>query len=181
VSLIYMSELTYSVALGLAFIHLAFDTKHAGVFGIISRIMSTHPAIFGRVIREALSSWLRNEDIKRAKASKITDEDDGITSKSQKIGRLLSAVFKPHEGLDKAAFAQIAVDYLVLAHHPEIGEDAQVSWIALVQSLGLDPATLAFDHKEHILNVLWAAAGAPPEVRQTSCLSLKLTPGRKIR
>jgi len=163
----------------LAFIHLAFDTKHAGVFGTISRMMSTHPAIFGRIIREALSTWLRNEDIKRAKASKITDEDDGITSKSQKIGRLLSAVFKPHEGLDRAVFAQIAVDYLVLTHHPEIGEDAQVSWIGLVQSLGLDPATLAFDHKERILEVLWTAASAPPQVRQATLL--RLTPGRKVR
>lgn len=163
----------------MAFIHLAFDTKHAGVFGTISRMMSTHPAIFGRIIREALSTWLRNEDIKRAKASKITDEDDGITSKSQKIGRLLSAVFKPHEGLDRAVFAQIAVDYLVLTHHPEIGEDAQVSWIGLVQSLGLDPATLAFDHKERILEVLWTAASAPPQVRQATLL--RLTPGRKVR
>jgi len=127
--------------------------------------MSQQPLAMGQIIRDALSAWLRHEDEKRAKATKLYDEDEIVTSKSQKIGRLLSAVFKPQEGLNKAVFSELAVDYLVLAHHPEIGEDAQVSWISLIQNLGLDPATIAFEQEEKVLKALWTAASAPPEVR----------------
>lgn len=141
--------------------HLAFDAKLPEVFTVVSSTVARNPA-FGTVIQESLSTWLRNEDEKRAKAVRSAEDDEGVSSKSQKIGRLLSAVFKPQDGLDKSVLAELTVDFLVLAHHPEIGEDAQVSWISLVQSVGLDPATVVFDHRERVLENLWDAAGTPP-------------------
>ena len=152
------------VALGLAFIHLAFDTKNQQIFPVVSRIMTKQPMIMGHIVRDALAAWLKHEDEKRAKATKVYDEDEIVASKSQKIGRLLSAIFKPQDDLDKAVFSELAVDYLVLTHHPEIGEDAQVSWISLFQNLGLDPATILFEQQEKVLSSLWTAASAPPEV-----------------
>jgi hypothetical protein len=153
----------------LAFIHLAFETKSPLVFSVAASIVARRPLLFGRIIREALSAWLSAEDERRAKANKILDEDEGVTSKSQKIGRLLSAIFKQHESVDKATYAELSVEYIVLAHHPEIGEDAQVSWISLTQGVGLDPSTVVFDHREKVLDTLWQAAGTPPSV---SCHTL---------
>lgn len=141
--------------------------------------MSQQPLVMGQIIRDALSAWLKSEDEKRAKATKVFDEDEIITSKSQKIGRLLSAVFKPQENLNKIVIAEVAVDFLVLAHHPEIGEDAQVSWISLVQNLGLDPATIAFEQQEKVLDALWTAASAPPDVR-VFCLRNTLLTSRML-
>lgn len=153
-----------SIMLGSAFLHLAFETKSPKVFEVVSSVTKQQPLLFGRVIRESLSAWLRAEDEKRAKVTKLSEEDEGVTPKSQKIGRLLAAVFKADDEVDKNVWAELAVEFLVVAHHPEIGEDAQVSWISLVQGVGLDPATVLFDHKEKVLEALWENAGTPPVV-----------------
>ena len=127
--------------------------------------MAKQPKVMGQITREALTSWLKTEDVRRAaRQIKISEDDDGITSKSQKIGRLLSAIFKAYPGVDTAIYEALAIDYLVLAHHPEIGEGCQTSWIALVQNLGLDPVVVAVDQQERILKALWKAAAAPPTV-----------------
>jgi hypothetical protein len=152
-------------------IHVAFDTKNADLrrqaYAVPTRIMQKQPKIFSRLMRDALISWIRTQDdLQAARVPKAASEDDEpVTSRSKDIGRLLSALFSPTVKIDKGLLADMAVDYLVLAHHPEISEETQTSWIGLVQGAGLDPAILAVDKKDRILKAIWTAAGVPPEVR----------------
>lgn len=150
------------LATGLAFLHLALESKASEIRrstgGVLSELAKSHPRVTSHVIRDALANWLQKQDTK-SKAKKV-DEDEVVESKSRDIGKVLSAVFQ--QSSDKSAIEDVAVDFVVLAHHPDIGEDAQVSWIVLVQSLGLDPATVAFDKRELILERLWSAASTPP-------------------
>ena len=150
------------LATGLAFLHLALDSKSSEIrrstVGVLAKLAKSHPRVTSHVIRDALADWLQKQNTK-AKAKKV-DEDEVVESKSRDIGKVLSAVFQ--QSGDKAALEDIAVDFVVLAHHPDIGENAQASWIVLVQSLGLDPATVAFDKRELILERLWSAASTPP-------------------
>lgn len=150
------------LATGLALIHLAFESKHSDIrrltASVIADLAKAHPRIVSHVVRDSLASWLQRQDTK-AKTKKV-DEDEVVESKSRDIGKLLSAVFQVSD--DKSVNEDIAVDFVVLAHHPEINEDAQVSWIALVQSLNLDPATVALDKREVIFERLWSAASTSP-------------------
>lgn len=159
-------------AVGLALVHLAFEPRDADVrrlaFNLPSKLMRLQPKLCARIYREALQSWLKTEDEKRktVKAKSVEDEVV-VSSKSNYIGRLLSSVFVADETSDRGVLQDMAVDYLVLAHHPEITESAQTSWIGLVQSVGLDPATIAAEKRDRISKLLWSTASAPPEV----CLS----------
>ena len=158
-----------STAVGLVFIHLAFDSKASEVRreakNRISHIMQYHPRPLSRLIREGLASWLGAHDNKAVAKSKLLSDEDGIiNSKSRDIGQLLSAVFAPNLTATKSVLEDIGIDYLILAHHPEINEEAQTSWIGLVQSLRMDPAMIASENKEKILKSLWDAAGVPPQV-----------------
>jgi hypothetical protein len=132
---------------GLAFIYLAFETKNSDCFTVITDLMQKEPRITGRIIHDGLVAWLRT--------------DRGDETKSQHMSRLLHAVFNG----DKAVLADLAVDFLVVAHHPEVS--AEVSWVTLVQGAGLDPATIAAEQSTRILESLWATAGAPPVVRHS--------------
>ena len=155
------------LAVGSTLIHLAFESKSSEVRRItttsISDLAKAHPRLISHLIRDSLRHWLQVQDARAPKVRKA-DEEEIVESKSRDIGKLLSAVFHHSNtsNTDKAICEDIAVDYIVLAHHPEINEDAQVSWIALVQSLGLDPATVAVDKRTKILESLWDAASAPP-------------------
>lgn len=150
------------LAVGLALIHLSFESKSSEMrrttAAAVAELAKGHPRSISHVMRDALAVWLQRQD-KKFKAKKV-DEEEVVESKSREIGKLLSSVFQANN--DKSAAEDIAVDFVVLAHHPEIGEDAQVSWIALVQSLNLDPATVAFEKRETILERLWQAASIPP-------------------
>jgi len=150
---------------------LTFETKDSilrrEAYGVISAIMKVQPKLMGRIMREALIVWLKAHDEQaKSKPKPVSDEDEVILSRSRDIGRLLSAIFAPSPNADNAVLEDIAIDFLVLAHHPEISEDAQTSWIGLVQNLGLDPATIVAEHQGKILKSLWDAAGAPPQVRR---------------
>jgi hypothetical protein len=155
------------LAVGMTLIQLAFESKSSEIrrttTTAIADLAKTYPLLVSHLIRDSLSNWLQLQDARAPKIRKA-DEEEVVESKSRDIGKLLSAVFQhPHTSTtDKAICEDIAVDFIVLAHHPEIGEDAQVSWIALVQSLGLDPATVAIDKRVRIQEVLWDSASAPP-------------------
>ncbi|WWD10197.1 hypothetical protein V865_008331 [Kwoniella europaea PYCC6329] len=157
------------IAIGLTFIHLALESKSTAIrretLSVVSSLVKKSPKQVSRIFREALKSWLRSHDERKA-ASKLkvsAEDDDTVTSKSRDIGRLLSAIFVASPETDKPVLEDLAVDYIVLAHHPEISPEAQISWISLVQGLGLDPAVIAVDEKDRILKNLWDAAGTPPE------------------
>lgn len=170
-------------AVGLAVIHLAFETKDPAVrreaLESISRTMISQPRVMSQIMREALFAWFKAQDEQATGKAKavITEEDEPVTSKSRNIGRLLRAIFIPSASMDKATLEDIAVDYLVLSHHPEITEDAQVSWIGLVQSMSLNPATIAIDRQEEILKLLWEAADVPPQVRHFTAASWLISSG----
>ena len=124
-----------------------------------------------RIMREALVVWLKAQDEgAMIKARTKLDEDEGVRSRSRDIGRILKAIFTLDPNIDHAALEDMAIDYLVVAHHPDISEDAQTSWIGLVQSSGLDPAKIAVDHQDTIMKLLWDAASAPPQVRRQAYL-----------
>lgn len=146
------------LAIGLAFLHLTFDAKSSAVrrdtLSTLANLAKAQPKATSRIMREALTSWLRSQDEQASRSV-----EDEIKPRSKQIGRLMAALFHISESA-----ADTAADYIVLAHHPEIGEDSQISWISLVQSVGLDPATVAFDKRESILKHLWDAAGTPPTV-----------------
>lgn len=160
-------------SIGLALFYLAFESKFSETRGwtisAIAQLVHSNPALMSHIIRDSLTIWLQTQDA-RPKPKQV-DEEDTIKSKSRDIGRLLSLAFEHrHDDASgargneaKAILEDIAVDFIVLAHHPEINEDAQVSWIGLVQSMGLDPATVAVDKRVSILERLWEAASAPPK------------------
>nr|ODN81184.1 50S small subunit ribosomal protein L19 [Cryptococcus depauperatus CBS 7841] len=154
-------------AVGLAFIHLTFDSKISrikrDILSSLSELARQKPQVISDIIRLALHSWLSTQDKRRAaQKANASDEGDQIVSKSQDIGRLLSAIFVVGPDIKRPVLEDLAVDYIVLTHHPEISPDAQTSWIGLIQALGLDPATVAKDKKDKILTVLWQVAGTPP-------------------
>ncbi|WWC90100.1 uncharacterized protein L201_005033 [Kwoniella dendrophila CBS 6074] len=155
------------VAIGLTFIYLAFESKHKSIrrdtYSVISSLVKRNPKQVSRIMREALKVWLKQHDERKAKHKVSSEDDETVTSKSRDIGRLLSAIFVSSPETEKPILEDLAVDYLVLAHHPEISPEAQTSWIGLTQSLGLDPAAVARDEKDRILKNLWDAAGTPPE------------------
>lgn len=151
-------------------IHLAFETKHSSVrrdtFDAISRTMRSQPRAMSGIMRESLLAWFRIQDeTATIKAKAMNDEEEVVTSRSRDIGRLFRAIFVADPSTDRAVLEDIAVDYLILTHHPEISEDAQTSWTGLLQSLALDPATIAADRKERIMKAIWGAASIPPQVR----------------
>ncbi|KAK4684697.1 hypothetical protein P7C73_g5471, partial [Tremellales sp. Uapishka_1] len=155
------------IAVGLALIHLVFDSKYTDIrreaLQVVSKLSASHPKATSRIIRESLKSWLRTQDdLKLAsKGKRVSEEDETVKTKSRDIGKLLSATLVPSPGTD--VLEDIAVDFVVLAHHPEITEGSQVSWVSLIMGLGLDPATLALDKREKIIRLLWDAADTPPE------------------
>lgn len=123
----------------------------------------------GPLMRDALVVWLKAQhEQATTKLKVISDEEELVQSKSRDIGRLLAAIFAPNPKAGQAVLEDLAIDYLVLAHHPEIDEDAQASWIGLVQLVGLNPSPILADHKDRILKVLWDAAGTPPQVSNKS-------------
>ncbi|ODO11508.1 hypothetical protein I350_00288 [Cryptococcus amylolentus CBS 6273] len=154
------------VAIGLAFIHLAFEAKSSevrrGTFEALTKLVKVQPQVLSSIIRLALQSWLRTRDERRASYKPTSEDDDPVSSKSREIGRLLSSIFVAGPDASKRVLEDLAVDFIVLAHHPELTSEAQTSWVGLVQSLGLDPAAVARDEKDRILNVLWEAAATPP-------------------
>ncbi|WWC61174.1 uncharacterized protein I303_103754 [Kwoniella dejecticola CBS 10117] len=157
------------VAIGLTFIHLAFDSKSKNTrrdtLAVLSHLVKRNPKQVSRIVREALKVWLKMHDERKAvtKLKASAEDDETVVSKSRDIGRLLSAIFVSAPDTEKTLLEDLAVDYIVLAHHPEIGPEAQTSWIGLTQSLGLDPAAVARDEQERILKNLMDAAGTPPE------------------
>ncbi len=152
------------IAIGLALIHLVFDSSHHEIrreaLASITSVAKRSPKIISRIIRESLKTWLNNP--------KLTSESDDVIQKSRDIGRLLSATLVRGPDIDSPTLEDIAVDFVVLAHHPEINESSQTSWISLVQNMGLDPATVAFDKRVKILKLLWEAAPTPSEVSMVS-------------
>lgn len=156
------------ISVGLAFIHLVFESKSSHVMRealeVLSKLTKAQPHATSRIVRLALQSWLQAQDERRAAAKPSSEEEETVTSKSRDIGRLLSSIFVADVDTPKDILENLAVDFIVLAHHPEISPEAQTSWVGLVQALGLDPATVARDAKERILIELWEAAGTPPSV-----------------
>ena len=150
--------------------HVAYETKDSALrrraFEVPSEIMNTLPKPMSRVVREGLLVWLKAQDERRATSgpTKIGDEDEAGIVRSRDMSQLLAAIFTRTASSDVKAIEDIAVDYLVLAHHPELCENAQTSWIGLLQLAGLDPAIVAVNKQDRILKVLWETAGAPPQV-----------------
>jgi hypothetical protein len=158
----------YRVAIGLSLIHLAFDSRHTTVrratLEAISKLARQYPKMTSRIIRESLRSWLKTQDEQRASKKRVIDEEEVVTSKSRDIGKILVATLVRDAESNVGILEDMAVDFVVLSHHPEIGDDSQVSWISLVQSLGLEPAAIAVDKRAKILKLIWEAAATPPEV-----------------
>ncbi|CAK9780191.1 putative regulation of translational elongation-related protein [Cutaneotrichosporon oleaginosum] len=158
------------IALGLGLIHLAFDSKHPTVrrdtLATVTELAKEQPQVTAQVVRESLTVWLRMHDEARAAALKKREpgqDAEVIPSRSRQIGALLAASVAKSDKADQGILEEITANLVVLAHHPEIGEGSTVSWISLVQSLGLDPATLVQLKHANILTQLWEAASAPPK------------------
>ncbi|EIW69657.1 hypothetical protein TREMEDRAFT_73934 [Tremella mesenterica DSM 1558] len=156
---------TIRVALGNAFIHLAFDSKHSEIrrstLQAICKLSGSQPKTISWLIRDALTVWFEAE-VSHQNLPFIGDDEGGIRSKSRDVGRLLQAALHEAFTAPQVAREEIAIDFLILSHHPGIDEDAQISWITLVQSLRLDPTTVAMDMSEKILKHIWEAAAVPP-------------------
>ena len=128
------------------------------------RLARAQPKLVTQLYREGLVSWLHGQDAHQLASKRpASDEEESFSSKAQKIGQLLSALLAS-TAVDQMALGDRAVDFLVIAHHPEISEEARVSWISLLQAAGLDPATVVMDRQEQVSKVIWDAAGAPPKV-----------------
>lgn len=158
------------VAIGLGLIHLAFDSKHPGIrrdtLTTITELAKEQPRLMAQIVRESLTVWLRMQDEARAAALKKRapgEDAEVIPSRSRQIGTLLAATIVKSDKADQGILEDIAADYVVLAHHPEIGEGSTVSWVSLVVSLGLDPNALVMLKHQDILKLLWEAAAAPPK------------------
>lgn len=158
------------VAIGLGLIHLAFDSKHPTIrrdtLTTITELAKEQPRLTAQIVRQSLSVWLGIHDEARTSALKKRapgEDAELIPSRSRQIGALLSAAIVKSDKADKATLEDIAADFAVIAHHPEIGEGSTVSWVSIVLSLGLDPAETVMLKHQDILKLLWEYASAPPK------------------
>ena len=149
-------------AIGLGFIHLAFESKSADVrrdaFAAVAELASASPKLTSRIIRDALKSWYTHNDAVLAARSKkpLEDDEKAPVSKSRDIIKLLSSLATTKD-------EDVVVDFIVLAHHPELGELAREAWIGMAQTAGFDPAKVAEERKTDVLKIIWDSAGAPPK------------------
>jgi hypothetical protein len=138
------------------------------------RLASKQPHVVSNIVRDAVLAWLRTQDAHRSALTTVIEETNSSSSQAQKIGQLLHTIFSPAHKDERDVLAERAVDFLVPTHHPEMTEKAQISWISLVQGIGLDPADLLTERKEQVLKVLMDAAGAPPKVSMSALFTQML-------
>ena len=131
----------------------------------ISRLIGQDVPLIGTNLAAGLQSWLteQSDDLVSRKVTSIDDEDS-VTPKSGWVGRLLDAVFSSDMSPGKTSREELCVSFLIVAHHPEIGEAAQVSWVGLVQRIGVDPALIAVEQWDKILTSIWESAATPAKV-----------------
>lgn len=158
------------VAIGLGLLHLAFESKHPTIrretLSTITELAKEQPRSTAQIVRESLAVWLRMQDEARAAAIKRRapgEDAEVVPQRSRQIGALLAATIVKSDKADKTVLEDIVADFVIIAHHPEIGEASTVSWVSIVQSLGLDPATVVMLKHQDILKLLWDAAAAPPK------------------
>lgn len=169
----------HSLAIGNALLHLITSAKDSAVrqesLAVPGRLASTQPHVVSNIVRDAVLAWLRTQDAHRSAAlTTVVEETNSSSSQAQKIGQLLHTIFSPAHNDERDVLAERAVDFLVPTHHPEMTEKAQISWISLVQGIGLDPADLLTERKEQVLKVLMDAAGAPPKVSKSALVTQML-------
>lgn len=163
------------LAIGAAMLHLLLDATSGSVrreaLQALVSMLSKQSKLVTQIMRESITSWLQSQDTRRVAAKTAVSEDSAgdFSAKAQKIGHVLAVLFAPPSAskdkeAESAALADRAVDFLVLAHHPSISEEAQVSWISLVQHAGLDPEAVVAERQEQVLKVIWDNAGLPPKV-----------------
>ena len=121
------------------------------------------PLVVGGILKDGLQSWLAKYSETRSTIRVIPDDEPSKNLISRRIGKLLRAVFSCPSS-DKPVREQLSLQYLVLTHHADVAETGQTSWISLVQGLGVDPAALALDRREEILELLWATLAVPIKV-----------------
>lgn len=163
-------------------LHLLLDATSGAVrreaLQALVGMLSNQSKLVPQIMRESINAWLQSQDARRAAAKTAVSEDSAadFSAKAQKIGHVLAVLFaSPATSRDRetetAALADRAVDFLVLAHHPSISEEAQVSWISLVQHAGLDPEAVVAERQEQVLKVIWDNAGLPPKVSNAHKIS----------
>jgi hypothetical protein len=155
-----------SAAIGSAFIHCAMnakssDTKREALTSI-SSLISRAPKTMPQIMREGVLAWLQSGDYQTRGTVQEAD-DDNTRNRSQSLGRILSAIFVRDKSSDKDVLNDLAVEYLILTHHPDITADAQISWIELVRHLGLDATHLLLEKRSRVLKLLSAATAIPVE------------------
>ena len=90
----------------------------------------------------------------------MSDDEVPMSIYASRIGKILTRIFSSSVSDDKIK-QDLAIEFLTLAHHPDVGQDGQISWIGLIQKLELDPALIAVEGKEAILKTIWRTLALP--------------------
>ncbi|ORX39844.1 regulation of translational elongation-related protein [Kockovaella imperatae] len=155
-----------SSVIGQALVYLLLDHKESSVrreaLRAIESCTRTQPLALGKILANALQARIYTHHASFSSIRIISDEEPSSTLFSRRIGKVLDAIFSsPLAGDDRSIRDELALRYLTLAHHVVITENAQTSWISLVQKIGVDPAVLVVDRSDEILEQIWSALSVP--------------------
>ena len=126
--------------------------------------MRAAPGVVSRILRDSLSVRLGSEDHRQANGSDNDEVANAAQILARRLGLIIMAICKSARDQELSVRNGIAVDFVIVAHHPELSGDAQVSWVGLLQVMGLDAASVAQDQADLILQAVWNAADILPRV-----------------
>ena len=113
------------------------------------------------MMKDAIERWLRNRYDRLGSGPRVvSDEETPIEIYARRIGKILTRTFSSSIS-DDSIKQDLAIQFLVLAHHPDVSQDGQISWIGLVQKLGMDPALIAVEGKDMITKAIWRTLALP--------------------
>ena len=114
-----------SVQIGLAFLHLAVDSKspqvRRAVIKAIEGVMLKQSQLVNRIIRESLSEALMRDKPSTPNASGSPGEDHEVSTHRQvRLSAFLSSAAAINEDIDLSVREGLMTELVVLGHHPAI-------------------------------------------------------------
>jgi hypothetical protein len=122
-----------SVQIGLAFLHLAVDSKspqvRRAVIKAIEDAMLKQPQLVNRIIRESLAESLMRDKPSTPNASGSLGEEHEVSAHRRvRLSAFLSSAAAISEDIDLSVRESLMTELIVLGHHPAI---CRLSFISL--------------------------------------------------
>jgi hypothetical protein len=132
--------------LGLAFLHLAVDSKNLrtrkSTLSTLSSLTATDPVGANGIVVTGLEAYLSRN------TSSMHD------AKRQRLMQVLSTCASYDQKAALHCKSAMLCRTLLLGHHPHIGEHGRQGWIELVQKSGLDPSAFVAEHASQLFHLV---------------------------